>query len=865
MGPFYVAAAALPDLSLLLLAALIAGTFALLPEKAPGTGWVVALMSGLAAGHAVNVLAAGADGPWAVHINALLLVCPLASLWAMLGFAYRFLGDPYPRESRLVLTGTGLAAAGQAAGHLVWGMLPPGALLNPLRQGLLVTPPFLLALVLWTVVVMLRRAGRAPDASPGGASAARGRGAFAARLVHPPTAESRAFRALLLIETCAVVALAALVLRDAGVIGPLAWRQVTLFATTTFLLGFVTVYANAVPFPTTLQVKVVGFALAVGLSALGMGAVVALPTPAWRGAPPPQAVGFRPDGAGGYRLAPAPGALDPSIGAPLALHDGVGVRVGLGFAFPFAGRRWREAYVDDDGFVSFGSTFQLTSLAAAYGIRTPWVGPLVADLQPGDASVYVRREPGRATVTWREVPVYGRTTRATAQLVLEESGSVVFRYGSVPPELMRLRGLHVGPRTPVEYGALGVAPRAVPAAGLVEDRYRVALRAEHRRAAPLAALMLVFALVVLVAFPLYLRASITRPLGRLLGGVRRVNDGDLGSEVTVGVRDEIGRLTAEFNQMTGSLRRYATQMEGLVAERTVALEEKSEALEQSLDGLRGAQARLVQQEKLASLGGLAAGLAHEIKNPLNFVTNFAQLNVGLAADLREAFHTGDREMVEEMLVDLEANTQKIHEHGHRADGIVRGMLGHARGEGGQRQPFGLNALVEEHVALVYHGARARDGQFQCTVEIDLDPAVGDVDGVPQEIARVLQNLLGNAFDAVRARATAGGDGAPFEPVVTVRTRRTGDSVTVAVGDNGPGVPADLRARIFEPFFTTKPTGQGTGLGLSLSHGVVVGHGGALEVESVEGAGATFTVTLPSRNEPDRPTGGHGSTGTNEAG
>ncbi|HLT46831.1 MAG TPA: ATP-binding protein [Rubricoccaceae bacterium] len=832
MGAFYTTAAALPDLALLLLAVLIVVYFALRKEKAPGTGWLIALMVGQVGLHAVNFTAAGAYGGWAVHVNALILAFPLLLLWAMLGFAYHFLGDPYPRESRWVLGATGLLTGAQVVGHVAWGFMAPGPLLEPLRQALLVTAPFLLLVVLWTVVVMVRRAAR--------------RGADAS--------EARAFRALLLIELCSVVALAALVLRDAGVVGPFVWRQVTLLVTTVYLLGFVTVYANFVPQPTTFQVKVVGFALAVLLAALGTGAMLAYDAPAWAGAPPPQGVRFTPDGEGRYLLTREPAPLDTAVGAPLGMHDGLGVRVPLGFAFPFAGRDWDAVFVDDDGFVSFGSTFQLTSLAAPLGMRTPWIGPLVADLDPHDGGVYLRREPGRAVVTWRALPVYGRAVRATAQLVLAADGSVSFRYGAVPPDAQRLRGLHPGPHTPVEAAALDGPPRAVEAAlGVVEDRYRPALLAEHRRAAPLAGLMFASALLMLLAFPLYLRAGITQPLSRLLDGVRRVNAGDLTADVPVGVHDEIGRLTEDFNTMTGSLRRYATEMERLVAERTAALEEKSAALEQSLDDLHRTQAELVHQEKLAGLGRLTAGIAHEIKNPLNFVNNFAGLSAELVRELREELEASRGEPVEvvlpvlaPLLDDLAMNAEKVRAHGRRADAIVQEMMLHARGAHEPRQPVDLNALVAEHVGLAVGGWEEKNDDGGVAVTQAYDPAVGAVVCTPQALGRVLVNLVTNALDAVAARRALAGGEAPYAPAVAVSTHRVDGRVLIAVADNGVGIPEAAQRRLFEPFYTTKPPGRGNvGLGLSLSRDVVHGQGGTLEAESREGEGTTFTVTLPA--------------------
>ena len=276
--------------------------------------------------------------------------------------------------------------------------------------------------------------------------------------------------------------------------------------------------------------------------------------------------------------------------------------------------------------------------------------------------------------------------------------------------------------------------------------------------------------------------------------------------------------------------------------------EAAEALRAATADLASTRGQLTESRRLASLGRLTAGIAHEIKNPLNFVNNFAQLSVELADELREELEADPERTVAdalgevgEILDDIAHNARKITEHGQRADRIVRTMLMHARSNAGQRQPTDLNALVLDYADLAYHGMRAATPDFNATIEKDLDPDLGEVALVPQEIGRVVLNLLNNAFYAVHERAGEPG----YAPNVTVATRDLGDAVELRVADNGPGIPEDVRSRIFEPFFTTKPTGEGTGLGLSLSHELVTkNHGGTMEVASEEGAGATFTLTLP---------------------
>ncbi len=276
-------------------------------------------------------------------------------------------------------------------------------------------------------------------------------------------------------------------------------------------------------------------------------------------------------------------------------------------------------------------------------------------------------------------------------------------------------------------------------------------------------------------------------------------------------------------------------------------------LESTHARLKSTQDQLVHQEKLASLGALTAGIAHEIKNPLNFVNNFAQLTSELVHELRaEATTRPDLRVadVEDLLADLELNATKIAEHGKRADGIIRGMLSHARGTTGQREATDLNALADEYATLAYHGARAQQPEVQVQLEKDLDPTVGRVEVLPQEISRVLLNLLSNAFYAV-GQVQSNGQAAPYVPTVRIVTRRQPGVVVVRVEDNGPGIPDDVRRRIFEPFFTTKPTGEGTGLGLSLSHEIAQAHGGTLTVERPDGTGTAFVLSLPATPPPEQ--------------
>jgi signal transduction histidine kinase len=280
-----------------------------------------------------------------------------------------------------------------------------------------------------------------------------------------------------------------------------------------------------------------------------------------------------------------------------------------------------------------------------------------------------------------------------------------------------------------------------------------------------------------------------------------------------------------------------------------------DAAEGALRELKLAQANLIQAEKMASLGQLTAGIAHEIKNPLNFVNNFANLSNELLGELKEvaapafsALDDGARAEIDETMAMLSGNLDKIAEHGRRADGIVKSMLAHSRGSSGERQSVDLNALAEEALNLAYHGARAQDQTFNITLERDFAAGIAPIEVAPQDVTRVLLNLIGNGFHAAHQRLRDGGDSG-FRPRLRVATRELGDAIEVRVRDNGTGIPADIRDKLFQPFFTTKPTGEGTGLGLSISYDIVTQqHGGTITIESEVGAFTEFTVRLPRAGE-----------------
>jgi signal transduction histidine kinase len=277
---------------------------------------------------------------------------------------------------------------------------------------------------------------------------------------------------------------------------------------------------------------------------------------------------------------------------------------------------------------------------------------------------------------------------------------------------------------------------------------------------------------------------------------------------------------------------------------------RTQELSQSLDDLRTAQDRLIQTEKLASLGQLTAGIAHEIKNPLNFVNNFSALSGELIDELNEVLKSTNlddktREEIDELTHMLKANLEKVVQHGKRADSIVKNMLLHSREGSGEHRPADINAILEESLNLAYHGARAEKAGFNITLKRDLDPNAGMVDLYPQEITRVFLNLISNGFYAATKRKQSGEAG--FEPTLAASTRNLGNRVEIRIRDNGTGIPPEVKEKIFNPFFTTKPVGEGTGLGLSMSHDIVVKqHGGAIDVDTKPGVFTEFIITLPRK-------------------
>jgi two-component system NtrC family sensor kinase len=348
--------------------------------------------------------------------------------------------------------------------------------------------------------------------------------------------------------------------------------------------------------------------------------------------------------------------------------------------------------------------------------------------------------------------------------------------------------------------------------------------------------------IIVLVLPRILSYTLTEPLHRLLIGVQKVNDGDYTSKLEVGQPDEIGTLTTNFNQMTASLKQSKDELILYAATLEEKVNERTNQLQNSLDALKNTQAQLIQSEKMASLGELTAGIAHEIQNPLNFVNNFSEVSSEIIDEMNHAFDKRDFDEARSISLDLKQNLIKINQHGQRASSIVNGMLEHSRKSSGEKELTNLNNLTDEYLRLSYHGLLAKEKSFNATMKTDFDESIGNINIIPQDIGRVLLNLYSNAFCAVNEKKKTAGSG--YEPTVSVSTKKDGGKVFISVKDNGNGIPQKAINKIFQPFFTTKPTGQGTGLGLSLSYDIVKAHGGEIKVETKEGEGSEFEIQLP---------------------
>jgi len=352
---------------------------------------------------------------------------------------------------------------------------------------------------------------------------------------------------------------------------------------------------------------------------------------------------------------------------------------------------------------------------------------------------------------------------------------------------------------------------------------------------------------------LWLARNISVPVHALRDASQLVGKGDLTPVMKKFPRDEIGDLSMAFNKMVKDIKELSelTQVQEkekqqILASQNEVLEKqvasRTEKLKQSLENLRSTQKQLIQSEKMASLGELTAGIAHEIQNPLNFVNNFSEVSNELVEEMKDQLSKGNSEDAIAIADDVKQNLEKILHHGKRADGIVKGMLQHSRRSSGVKEPTDINTLADEYLRLAYHGLRAKDKSFNANLNTDFDRSIGKINIIPQDIGRVILNLINNAFYAIDEKRKQTQDN--YEPAVTISTKKTNGKIEIKVTDNGNGIPQKILDKIFQPFFTTKPTGQGTGLGLSLSYDIIKAHAGEIKTETKESEGSKFIIQLP---------------------
>lgn len=354
-------------------------------------------------------------------------------------------------------------------------------------------------------------------------------------------------------------------------------------------------------------------------------------------------------------------------------------------------------------------------------------------------------------------------------------------------------------------------------------------------------------LLIGILLGLLLARKVSVPVLALRDAANRVGDGDLNQKVKIDSTDEIGQLGKAFNNMVEDLSKARAALD----ENNQTLSDTNLKLNTTLVELKATQVQLIQSEKMASLGELTAGIAHEIQNPLNFVNNFSEINTELIDEMKTEFASGNLNEGLEIADNIKENQSKITHHGKRADAIVKGMLHHSRSSSGQKEMTDINALADEYLRLSYHGLRAKDKGFNAEFKTDFDEFLSTPEGkiniISQDVGRVLLNIYNNAFYSVsekKAKLVADGQPSNYEPTVLVSTKKTKNHIIIKIKDNGVGISKKVIEKMYQPFFTTKPTGQGTGLGLSLSYDIVTAHGGEIKIDTKEGEYAEFIIELP---------------------
>lgn len=543
---------------------------------------------------------------------------------------------------------------------------------------------------------------------------------------------------------------------------------------------------------------------------------------------------------------------------------------------------WSEPYYDQGGGDAMMSTYSVPIYKNQDGQKT-FIGILTADISLDWLQEFMNSIKIYKTGYGFMISSNGTiVTHPDKELIMNESifsiadsqGSPMLRevgknmiHGEVSFAEFEYRNVHTGGLSWLSYAPVKLNNWAV---GIVfpVDEFMADVNNLVKR-------LMVFCLIgllILLSVIILISKSITRPLSILTNAAGKFAQGDFNIKLPeIKSRDEIGTLNDSFIYMQNELARtirdlkdasvklklsnekleeYNRTLEQKVDVRTAELNDKNRKLDAAFSNLKAAQAQLIQSEKMASLGQLTAGIAHEIKNPLNFINNFSELTAELATELKEEFDKlsdkilpNDREYLQGITDDISSNALKISEHGKRADRIIKGMLLHSRGRAGDKQPADINAMLAEAFNLGYHSMRAQDKNFNIKIETDYDSTIEMMNIIPQDISRVFLNIINNACYSTHEKKKKLKDS--YNPVLQIRTVNSDKNVIIHIRDNGTGIPQELLDKIFNPFFTTKPAGQGTGLGLSLSFDIIAHeHQGELKVDTKEGEYAEFIIILP---------------------
>jgi signal transduction histidine kinase len=819
---------------------------------------------------------------WRAYLIPLLFVGIAVTVTGFVHFAYAFLSNPFRREMRVVLT---VLVGGTLAytAHVVAQIVTNGQALD---VNVTIVPGAAMLVDAWVFILLVRKALHLERADRGEASAEHALPASAEGgsrpgwlravelLRHATTNDARAHRALLAVSATHIALRIEAALWAIGYI-PFS-LHVTLFYSIelVFVCMLIWVYVSYSPQPTTLRVKLAGLTLATTLLFLGIGGAYSYSTEhlfaLGKGLLPDyRAMRFDPVQGGGYR-ATVVASLPDDTAAMTELMPPVkgqprpgSIAVALPFRFPFAGRWWDSAHVSRFGTVCFGADFEPTLSSDFHSLYLRLSAPKITPMLYGSTErlfgdrVFCAGDRRRAVITWQRVRMSnslypgGISKPGTFRLILYADGAVQWEYPDA--NIHGLAELSSGAPT----GVKRVAPGAtVNASEAFRTDYLMQYRTlVHHAMLPMLYLILAAALFIVVFLPWLYGASLVKPLAVLLEGVRRVNTGRLDVRLPVHSSDELGSLSTSFNLMTSSLQQSERALKDYAETLEQKVESRTAELHRSLHRLQETQAQLIQAEKMASLGQLTAGIAHELRNPLNFITNFSTLSKNLLDELPDASTAEERA---EILAEIEINLRRIEEHGRRADAIIRSMMLHARSDGAQRQSSDINLLLDEAVNRSYHSLKAAGDQLDVRLERRLLPELPRIAVAPQEISRVFLNIVQNGLYALGRKAlslSSQATDAPFEeqavfaPTLSVSTDVAQTHVVIRIRDNGTGIPSGIREKIFQPFFTTKPAGEGTGLGLSIGYDIITGHGGTVAVESLQGQYTEFVITLPLDEQP----------------